>query len=158
MTGKAREIEFEGDYPKGAYSPSKDKPPEYVAYLERASAGLKTVRLVVFAGMSSFIILAIYGYFLIYQLTRDAAQMTVTMEKMAITMQEMRSDMQLMRPMADNLGQMNQSMYRMTMSARNMDRSISPPMRAMNSFMPWGNEPYIAPPPATYLPPPRAGH
>ncbi|MDR3395778.1 MAG: hypothetical protein P4L70_12305 [Parasulfuritortus sp.] len=153
MSDKSHEIEFEGAYPKSAYSPPKEQP-EYVEYLEKASAGLKTVRMVVFAGLTTFVILAIYGYFLIYQLTRDAAQMTVTMQKMSVTMAEMHSDMQYMRPMAENLDQMNQSMYRMTMSARNMDRAISPPMRAMNSFMPWGNEPYIAQPPAAYLPPP----
>jgi hypothetical protein len=157
MSDKSHEIEFDGAYPKDAYSPPKQQP-EYVEYLEKAAVGLKTVRLVVFAGLSTFVILAIYGYFLIYQLTRDAAQMTVTMQKMSITMEEMRGDMKMIRPMAENLEQMNQSMYRMTMSARNMDRAISPPMRAMNSFMPWGNEPYISQPPAAYLPPSGTRH
>jgi hypothetical protein len=139
MSERSHQIEFEGAYPKDAYHPPKEQP-EYVEYLEKAASGLKTVRLVVFAGLSTFVILAIYGYFLIYQLTRDAAQMTVTMEKMSITMQDMRGDIQLMRPMAANMDQMNQSLYRMTVSTRNMDqstRNMALPMRSMNKMIPW---------------------
>lgn len=153
MTEPTTTIEFEGAYPKDAYNPPKQVP-EYVEYFEKAADSLKTVRLVVFAGLTSFIILAIYGYFLIFKLTKDAEQMAVTMDRMSNTMIAMEQEM---RPMSVNLEQMNQSMYRMTMSARNMDRSFSPPMRAMNSFMPWGNDAYLQQPPAAYLPPRMGG-
>lgn len=151
MTEHTHDIEFEGEYPKVAYHPHKAIP-EYLEYFEKAADSLKTVRLVVFAGLTTFVVLAIYGYFLIYQLTKNADDMAITMQRMANTMQLMERDI---HPMSETMAQMNQSMYRMAMSARNMDSSISPPMRAMNSFMPWGNEPRIQQPPSAYLPPPQ---
>ena len=35
------------------------RPPEYLEYLEKAAAALKTVRMIVYAGMTSFVILAV---------------------------------------------------------------------------------------------------
>lgn len=144
-------------YLKAAYDPeykSREKP-HYVEYMDRAEAGLRTLKLVVFAGMAAFVILAIYGYYLIYQLTRDAAQMTVTMQEMSQTMGTM-------RPMSDNLAQMNQSVLQMAesvnriqYSAGHMDRSFSTPMNVMNRVMSWGGERSYRPPtPMVPYPPP----
>jgi hypothetical protein len=139
-------------YLKGAYDPSATEKPYYAKYIDRAEAGLKTVKLVVFAGMSAFVVLAIYGFYLISQLTNDAAQMTQNM-------QEMSRNMQLMQSMNANLGEMNQAVQQMAGSVNriqtttgNIDRTFSTPMNAINSFMPWGSAP------TQYLPPNQPGY
>jgi methylthioribose-1-phosphate isomerase len=139
-------------YPKSAYDPSAKEKPYYAKYIDRAEAGLKTVKRVVFAGMSAFVILAIYGFYLISQLTSNAATMTQTM-------QEMSRNMQVMQSMNSNLAQMNQAVQSMAGSVNNiqattgnMDRTFSTPMNAINSFMPWGNAP------TQYPPPPQGGY
>lgn len=142
-------------YLKDAYDPEAKEKPYYAQYIDRAEAGLKTVKMVVFAGMSAFVVLAIYGYYLIDQLTDNAAQITQSMKEMSY-------NMQLMQPMNANLGQMNQSVQQMAGSVNriqnatgNMDRAFSAPMNAINSFMPWGSAPTQYMPPAQPNYPPR---
>lgn len=131
-------LEQDEQYPKQVYDPPpKGEVPHYVHYMDKAERGLRTVRLVVFAGMTAFVVLAIYGYYLIYQLTQDAAQMTVTMEKMSRTMEPMGQNMMVM---TQSLVTMTDSVNRIQYSAGHMDRSFSTPMNAMNRFMPWGGE------------------
>jgi len=123
-------------YPKEVYNPPpKDEIPHYVPYMEKAEAGLRTIRMVVYAGMTAFVVLAIYGYYLIYQLTDDAARMAVTMEKMQATMQPMGQNMMVM---TQSLMNMTESVNRIQNSAGHMDRSFSGPMNVMNRFMPFG--------------------
>jgi len=91
--------------------------------------------MVVFAGMTAFVILAIYGYYLIYQLTDDAAIMAATMVQMQKTMEPMGQNMMVM---TQSLITMTESVNRIQYSAGHMDRSFSGPMNMMNNFMPFG--------------------
>ena len=71
-------------------------PPEYLAYLEKASNALRVVRIIVYAGMASFTVLACYGFFLIYQLTGDvrrAVDQTVLMTQQMQAMTRIMSNM-----------------------------------------------------------------
>ncbi|MGV6847950.1 MAG: hypothetical protein ACWA5A_06165 [Marinibacterium sp.] len=148
------------------------RPPEYLEYLEKAVVALKTVRLLVYAGMTSFVILAFYGFVLVYRLTTDVHTMveqtqvmTQQMQAMARSMANMNQniatmgdDLTTMTSSMDNvegrmtevigeMRQMTESMVLMEHSARNMDRNISPMMGTMNRFMPFW--------PGSYTPPPR---
>ena len=67
--------ELKHNYPARVFPPPEYRPPEYLAYLERAAAAVKTVRLVVYAGMAGFLLLSAYGFFLIYELTVDTHRM-----------------------------------------------------------------------------------
>jgi hypothetical protein len=134
------------EYLKTAYTPGTPTKPHYVAYMDRAEAGLQKVKIIVFFGMTAFIITAILGYYLIFQLSRDSADMSQTMKEMA-------QSIKLMHPMSDNMGQMNRSLLQMNesvnriqYSAGHMDRTYTQPMNMFNRFMPWGGE-------STYRPP-----
>jgi len=134
--GHIPHLEEGEQYPKEVYDPPpKGEVPHYVHYMDRAEAGLRTVKMVVFAGMTAFVILAIYGYYLIYQLTDDAAIMAATMVQMQKTMEPMGQNMMVM---TQSLITMTESVNRIQYSAGHMDRSFSGPMNMMNNFMPFG--------------------
>lgn len=123
-------------YPKQVYDPPpKGEVPHYVHYMDRAEAGLKTVKMVVFAGMTAFVVLAVYGYYLIFQLTDDAAIMAKTMVQMQATMEPMGQNMMVM---TQSLVNITESVNRIQYSAGHMDRSFSGPMNTINRFMPFG--------------------
>ena len=145
------------EYLKTAYHPGTPTKPHYVAYMDRAEAGLQRLKVLVFFGMTAFIVTAIMGFYLIFKLSRDSAEMAQTMKGMA-------QSMTLMHPMADNMGQMNQSLLQMNesvnriqYSAGHMDRTYSKPMNMVNRFMPWGGEPTYQPATPFVPPPPPAG-
>ena len=160
---------IQDDYVAGLF-PHRDeyRPPEYVVYMERAAAALKTVRIVAYSGMVAFVILAAYGFFLIYQLTSDAHHMTGHMGAMSSTMTGMRGSLAYMEtsllaldPMRQHMANMDSSVQHMAgtvafiqHSMRNLDRSVSPMMGTMSSmpFMRSGNRGYRGAPP--YSPPP----
>lgn len=140
----------------------------------------KRWELVVYPSLIAFIILAGYGFFLVYSLTSDVAILakaidprmsenmsrlatsvehlssnidTMTNDMMAIdmTMQmmsrridEMSGNLNTLGPMLNNIGEINQSvntmakaMTHMQRDTFNMNNNITPPMRFMNSFVPW---------------------
>lgn len=123
-------------YPKEVYDPPpKGEVPHYVRYMDKAEAGFRTVKMIVFAGMTAFVVLAIYGYYLIFQLTNDAARMATTMEQMQQTMVPMGQNVMVMSQAMMN---MTESVNRIQYSTGHMDRSFSGPMNIMNRFTPWG--------------------
>ena len=131
-------------------------PPEYVEYLDRAASGLKTVRLIVYAGMTSFVILAFYGFFLIFRLTGDLHAavvqtqiMTQQMQAMTLTMANMNQSISAMHDdvtairtgvvqMETSVARMADAVTLMQHSARNIDQSVGPMLGTLNSFMPFG--------------------
>ncbi|NOT16974.1 MAG: DUF948 domain-containing protein [Sulfuriferula sp.] len=126
------------DYVQGTYTPPVKDKPYYAQYIDKAEAGMRTVKLVVFAGMSAFVVLAIYGYYLIFQLTNDAAQMTKSMQDMTRNMQSITVSVAQMN---QSTAQMADSVNRMQYATSNMDKTFTTPMNAINSFMPWGSAP-----------------
>ena len=111
--------------------------------------------MIVYPSMVAFIILAAYGFYLIYSLTSDAhkmtesmAQMTVSMKTITVEMQGISRNMVVMSQLMDNqsrsMNKMAASMHNMQYSVAKMgydfsimNQNISRPMSAMNSFMPW---------------------
>ena len=155
--------QLKNDYPHQVYPDPPYQPPEYIAYLEKATDALKSVRIVVYAGMSAFVLLAAYGFFLIFLLTSDARTMAEQTLRMANQMDLISRNMGAMNTtisdMRSNIGDMRASLMQMdrhmesidasTMnmastvaliqhSARNLDSSFGPAMGVMNNFMPFG--------------------
>ncbi len=169
---------LENDYPAQIYS-SGYRPPEYVAYLERASAAIRSLRLIVVGLLAVSVVLAVYGFFLIYQLTRDSHQMVqqtvrmademVTISRSMASMQTSVGDMRgTIADLRDSIVAMNRNVASIDNSVAhmastvgliqhstsNLDRSFGPAMGMMNNFMPFGaggNTWRGAPP---YAPPP----
>ncbi|MDE2578255.1 MAG: hypothetical protein KGL46_05570 [Hyphomicrobiales bacterium] len=119
---------FRNDYPAQVY-PQEYRPPEYLAYLEKAAAAIKTVRIVVYAGLASFMLLAAYGFFLIYLLTSDARTMAAQTRVLADQMHDVVSAMNMMNAtmgdMRANIGDMRGDMGAMRAAMDTMSRHVA---------------------------------
>ena len=170
------------DYSSGAAELRGEvyRPPEYLQYLERATVAMRTIQLVVYAGMASFVILAFYGFFLVYRLTGDVHRMV---DQMELVTQQIQSITRIMANMDGSVSGLNDSVASLTTnvetmdgnmatmthdlrqmgntvalmqhSARNLDQAIGPTMGLFNQMMPFGASPstYGGAPP--YAPPVR---
>lgn len=120
--------------------------------LERlATAFMASARrweLVVYPSLFAFIILAGYGFYLIYSLTQDAHAIAEDMTQISRQMETVSRNMVLMTQLMDNQSSamnemvvsmrgMNVSMNQMRYDMSIMNQSVSRPMSFMNSFMPW---------------------
>jgi methyl-accepting chemotaxis protein len=135
---------------------------QYMSQFARSfEASARRWELVVYPSMLAFIILAAYGFFLIYKLTSDIDRITVQMEAISVSMvninknfsstTNMTDDMDTqntsMRAISESMERMNTSIdtmaftvYEMRMDTATMGRNLhstTGPMRFMNSFMPW---------------------
>jgi hypothetical protein len=164
-----REFAASGEYLSSLY-----RRPEYLDYLEKATVAIKTVRLVVYAGMASFILLAIYGFYLIYQLTTDlhravdqAALMTQQMQSITRIMTNMDASVARLDgtvtelhgtikdmnghviQLTSYMNQLGNTVALMQHSASNLDRSIGPVMGTFNRMAPlnWLGNSYQGAPP-----------
>jgi len=88
--------------------------------------------LMVYPSLFAFIILASYGFFLIYSLTTDIAtmsrnisQMTMVIERMTDDMDQMSSEMVNLTPMRTSMDNMSGDIRTMTNSADGMHRDIN---------------------------------
>jgi hypothetical protein len=122
-------VELVKDYPKQVFPDPPPRPPEYLAYLDKATHALKSIRLVVNAGMSGFILLSAYGFFLIYQLTSDARTMANQTRLMTAQMElmshEMRGIATVMGDMRANMADMSASMTGMRGSMDEMNHHMA---------------------------------
>jgi cell division protein FtsB len=155
--------DLEKDYPAQIYQSAEYQPPEYVAYLERASVAIRSLKLVVAAILAISIVLAVYGFFLIYKLTHDTHQMVLHASRMADEMEtmgrnidsmrasvgDMRTDISALRDsivaMNRNVASIDNSVAHMAStvgliqhSTANLDRSFGPAMGMLNNVMPFG--------------------
>ena len=107
--------------------------------------------MIVYPSMVAFIILAAYGFFLIYSLTKDVHyvvedmhKITASMDRMVVNMDVVSKNMVLMtqtidsqsasmREMVYHVRGMNMSMNQMRYDMSNVSR----PMSFMNDFLPW---------------------
>jgi len=119
------------------------------------TASARRWEMVVYPSMFAFILLATYGFFLIYSLTKDVGsvasdmklignnmqQVVVNMDSisknMVVMTQTLDSQSQTMREMNVHVRNMGLSVNQMTHEVAVMNNSISRPMQFMNSFTPW---------------------
>lgn len=170
---------LENDYPAQIYTGAPYHPPEYLPYLDKAVEAVRSLKLIVFGLLAGTLLMALYGFFLIWQLTRDSHRMVEQTVRMAEEMVAIRGSMDgmsrnidamrgnlgevrdSMRTMNDSVAAMNASVAHMAgsvgliqHSTSNLDRSFGPAMGMMNSFIPfgWGGNSWRGAPP--YAPPP----
>ena len=112
------------------------------------SASARRWEMIVYPSLFAFILLAGYGFYLIYSLTQDAHQMAKNMQSMSNNMvvisegmltisQNTNNQTAAMREMVVSMHGMNGSMNMMRQDMSSLNYSVSRPMNKMNSFMPW---------------------
>lgn len=119
------------------------------------TASARRWEMVVYPSMFAFILLAIYGFFLIYSLTSDVsdvaqemhsinqnmevvtAHMGTVSSNMVIMTKTMDAQTMTMSEMNMHVRNMGISMNQMRHEVAVMNNSVSRPMQFMNSFMPW---------------------
>ena len=105
------------------------------------SASAKRWEMIVYPSLFAFILLAGYGFFLIYSLTQDAHQMAKNMQDISKNMVVISESMLVVSKNTDNqtaaMHGINASMNQMRQDMAMMNHSVSRPMNKMNSFMPW---------------------
>lgn len=122
-------------------------------YLERLStafmASARRWEMVVYPSLFAFILLSVYGFFLIYSLTEDANIMAremvavsqkaeVMSQNMVVMTQLMAEQQKSMSDMAMSVRGINLTTHRMGQDVSMMNHSISRPLSVMNGFLPWG--------------------
>lgn len=111
--------------------------------------------MIVYPSLLAFVILAAYGFFLIYSLTKDVHyvvedmhKITASMERVVVNMDAISKNMVVMTQTVDSqsgtmkemvyhIRGMNMSMNQMRQDMSIMNNSVSRPMSFMNNFMPW---------------------
>ncbi|MCW9012788.1 MAG: hypothetical protein OQL06_03320 [Gammaproteobacteria bacterium] len=119
------------------------------------TASARRWELIVYPSMFAFVLLATYGFFLIYSLTQDVGTVAEEMKTIGKNMTTMTVHMdsisknmvnmtQTMHGQSITMAEMNKNMVNMSMSMNQMrhdisimNNSVSRPMQFMNDFMPW---------------------
>lgn len=121
----------------------------------------KRWELIVYPSLVAFIVLAVYGFYLIYTLSRDVHNLSLTITTLTISvdrnMNELTSTMRTMDhtmvKMSNNIGQMDANLHAMAQNIETMTyntnsmaastfymqrniRDVARPMNIMSSFMP----------------------
>jgi len=119
------------------------------------TASAKRWETIVYPSLFAFILLAAYGFYLIYNLTTDVSKVAKNMDSIATNMQLVAQNMDAvsrnMVVMTQTVDSQSASMNEMTVHMRHMsvsmgqmrydlsimNNSVSRPMQFMNTFMPW---------------------
>lgn len=119
------------------------------------TASAKRWEAIVYPSLFAFILLAAYGFYLIFSLTNDVGRVADNMESIVTSMEDISVNMEVisnnMVVMTQTLDSQSASMHEMTYYMRNinvsmgqmrydmaiMNNSVSRPMQFMNTFMPW---------------------
>lgn len=119
------------------------------------TASARRWEMVVYPSMFAFILLSIYGFFLIYSLTNDVSSVAKEMKSisnnmqhmvvhvdsvsrnMVVMTQTMDTQTMTMKEMNSHVRSMGASMNQIRHEVAVMNNSVSRPMQFMNTFMPW---------------------
>jgi len=105
----------------------------------RASA--KRWEMIVYPSLFAFILLAGYGFYLIYSLTQDAHQMAKNMQQISNNMVTISENVRVISVNTNEqtaaMRGMNASMNQMRQDMAVMNYNVSRPMSKINRFMPW---------------------
>ncbi len=113
----------------------------FVGCFERSA---RRWELIVYPALFAFVILAGYGFYLVYSLTHDMQTVARSMQTMVTTMDEMSHKLDAMEPMLMRMSEIDRSIRAIT--ATNdamrqqmaiMTHSVSRPLSFMSQFMPW---------------------
>ena len=105
------------------------------------TASARRWEMIVYPSMFAFILLATYGFFLIYSLTEDVGEIASEMKSINHTMQAVVVNMErqtlTIQEMNGYVRNMSISANKMSHDVAVMNNSISRPMQFMNSYTPW---------------------
>lgn len=112
------------------------------------TASARRWEMIVYPSLFAFILLAGYGFYLIFSLTQDAHRIAQNMEQISNNMLVVSQRMEevshntsqqtlAMNDIVSNMHNMNVSMNQMRHDMSVMNYSVSRPMNKINSFMPW---------------------
>ncbi|MCW9005595.1 MAG: hypothetical protein OQK70_10050 [Gammaproteobacteria bacterium] len=105
------------------------------------SASARRWEMIVYPSLFAFILLATYGFFLIYSLTNDVSSVAEEMRSISHNMHNvvihMDTQTNTMKEMNAHVRNMGMSVNQMTHEVAVMNNSISRPMQFMNQFTPW---------------------
>jgi hypothetical protein len=119
------------------------------------TASAKRWETIVYPSLFAFILLAAYGFYLIYNLTYDVSKVADYMESISTNMNDVALNMNAvsrnmvvmtqtvdsqssaMNEMTLHMRHMSASMGQMRYDLSVMNNSVSRPMQFMNTFMPW---------------------
>lgn len=119
------------------------------------TASAKRWEMIVYPSLFAFILLAAYGFYLIFSLTNDVSKVADYMESIATNMNDVSVNMSAvshnMVVMTQTVDSQSSAMNEMTLHMRHMsvsmgqmrydlsvmNNSVSRPMQFMNTFMPW---------------------
>jgi len=105
------------------------------------TASARRWEMIVYPSMFAFILLATYGFFLIYSLTQDVGSIATEMKAINSTMQDvvvsMHTQTQTIHEMNGYVRNMSVSVGQMSHEVAVINNSVSRPMQFMNSFTPW---------------------
>ncbi len=117
--------------------------------------GAKRWLSIYYTSMFAFVLLAGYGFFLIYSLTSSVGRVADNMDQIVVTMDKMSSDLNRvsnnttlmiktmgvqskhMSEMVYYMRDMNVAMAQMRYDMSVLNNNVSRPMNFMNTFMPW---------------------
>jgi len=110
--------------------------------------GAKRAERIVVMWMFAFILLAAYGFFLIFSLTNDVHRVANQMQEMNQSVSQLATNMSVitktmntqstyMYEMVYHMRSMNSSMGQIRYDMSVMNNSVTRPMNFMNSFIPW---------------------
>ena len=120
-------------------------------------ASARRWELIVYPSMVAFILLAAYGFYLIYNLTHDIADVSKSVREMTATvaedlgeisykMTQIASSTAYMRPMSEDMRAMTRSVNEMNTSVSHMqynmwqlNRNVSAPFNMVDKMMPFGS-------------------
>lgn len=140
-------------------------------------ASARRWELIVYPSLVAFILLAAYGFFLIYNLTHDISDVAKSVNKMTASVTQdlgqiadatayMRPMSEDLRAMSGNINEMNTNVSHMQYNMWQLNRNLSAPFNMVEKMMPFGSSrPYgrsssrITPPlyprhPSAYVPQP----
>lgn len=144
-------IDNAGDEKKSSFKEKKQDASMDASLDKLSTAFMESARrweMIVYPSLVAFIILAAYGFFLIYSLTKDVHYVVQDMHKIVLNMEVISKNMVIMtqtvdsqstsmREMVYHVRGMNMSMNQMRYDMSTLNNNVSRPMSFMNDFMPW---------------------
>ena len=137
---------------------TQDSQPSPADHHNLAGLSDRQLRLIVFAGLTAFMVLAAYEFYLAVEMSRDLRAMTKQVQALSPNVQRnmdsMASDM---RRMTASTNYMAQATGQMQADFWSLNKNVSPPFSFFASMVPWANENsiYSGPPRPLPLPPSR---
>ena len=144
-------IDNAGDKKKSSFKEKRQDATMDASLDKLSTAFMESARrweMIVYPSLVAFIILAAYGFFLIYSLTKDVHYVVQDMHKIVLNMEVVSKNMVIMtqtvdsqsssmREMVYHVRGMNMSMNQMRQDMSILNNNVSRPMSFMNDFLPW---------------------